>query len=129
MRHLLIAGLIFTGAIGLVQAFSPSQVTPIQIAQADERIRAIAGNYRVLGRNANGSRYSGQVLVSAVGDKAYFRWQINNDVFQGQGKFENGLPLIYWGQPEPVVDTLAPGGELAVIWNGGRANETLTSIR
>ncbi|MEM8794231.1 MAG: hypothetical protein AAGE61_01585 [Pseudomonadota bacterium] len=129
MRHLLIAGLIFTGAIGLLQAFSPSHFALVQISQADERIKAIAGNYRVLGRNANGSRYSDQFLFSAVGEKSYFLWQMNDDVFQGQGKFENGFPVIYRGQPEPVVHTLAPGGEFVGIRNGERANETLTPIR
>lgn len=87
--------------------------------------QSIAGSYRAEGRNPDGSTYAGSVQISEHGSTVQMRWQIGAQSYAGSGSRTGDVIRVNWGQPQPVVYVLMPGGELHGTWAGGRALERL----
>jgi hypothetical protein len=85
-----------------------------------------AGLYRVEGRNRDGSSYAGQMALEGEGNEYRLSWTIGDASYNGSGKFNNGLMIVEWGGPTPVVYALAADGRLVGLWDGGLASETAT---
>lgn len=90
----------------------------------------LSGSYRIQGVNPNGSRYTGQVTVTANGDVYNFRWRISNgDTFVGSGRLQGRIISVDWGQQYPVVYRIDDDGTLRGTWANGTASEDLVPIR
>lgn len=87
----------------------------------------ISGMYNVSGRNPDGSRYAGTVVISQVSGNTYsFTWKIGSQTFEGQGDLNGDTISVDWGQADPVIYKVRPDGTLMGLWARGRASETLT---
>lgn len=84
------------------------------------------GTYRVQGTNPDGSPYRGTVTITRSGTLYQLRWQIGQDVFQGQGTLNGRVLTVDWGQPDPVIYQVQRDGTLEGTWAKGRATERLT---
>ena len=85
----------------------------------------ISGNYRVEGRNPDGSRYSGTVTVQESGDAVAFAWIVANQSYAGVGKRVGRVVEVDWGAAHPVVYVIMPGGVMYGTWADGQAMERL----
>jgi hypothetical protein len=87
------------------------------------------GVYDVAGRNPNGSRYSGRVNITRLGDRYRFDWRVGSSTYQGTGALDGNVMVVNWGGSTPVIYALDTGGTLRGLWDAGRAAETLTPSR
>ncbi len=87
------------------------------------------GQYRCVGRAADGSRYSGVVSIRKRADQYEVEWKIDATMYRGTGTLEHDLLTVNWGSSTPVVYAIAPDGTLTGLWDGGRGEETLTPDR
>ena len=86
----------------------------------------ITGQYRVEGRNADGSAYSGLVNVNQVaGGGVGFAWAVAGQSYNGTGVREGRVVTVHWGDNTPVVYVIMPDGTLHGTWADGRALERL----
>lgn len=98
----------------------------VPLAARDDA-RDISGMYNVSGRNPNGSRYVGTVVISQVSGNTYsFTWKIGQQTFEGQGELRGDTISVDWGQTDPVIYKVRPDGTLMGLWARGTASETLT---
>ena len=89
----------------------------------------VGGTYTCEGKNPNGGRYQGTVVISGDANSGYtFSWTIGADSYQGTGTLSGDTLTVDWGQPEPVVyKVLNDGAELKGKWGpGGKGKEKLT---
>lgn len=123
----------------VVYSFAPDGVLDGEWADgtATERLSLYAaasgaapkkGLYRVEGHNSDGSRYAGQMALEGVGESNEYRlrWTVGSASYDGNGRFNNGLMIVDWGAPTPLVYALAADGRLVGLWDGGMASETAT---
>lgn len=90
----------------------------------------IAGAYRVEGRNADGSAYSGQLVLSTRGETYLGDWTIADQAYRGVGQLDGRVLTLQWSEgAEPVVYVLMPDGELHGTWSDGRALERAAPLR
>jgi hypothetical protein len=86
----------------------------------------IGGTYDAHGSNADGSSYTGTVVIKVEGSVYRFSWLISDGSnFHGTGRFSNNKIVVNWGQKYPVIYEIGAEGVLNGTWNNGRASETL----
>ncbi|MDC7787212.1 caspase family protein [Rhodoplanes sp. TEM] len=83
------------------------------------------GRYRVAGRNADGSRYSGSATLRPDGDRIRLSWRVGSG-YQGTGRLAGNVLTVDWGGATPIVYGLGADGILRGLWDAGRAEEVLT---
>jgi hypothetical protein len=89
-----------------------------------------AGKYTIRGVNPNGSRYGGEVTITADGGVYDFRWRISNgDIYRGKGRLRDRTLTVDWGQKYPVIYRIDDNGILRGKWDNGRASEDLVPNR
>jgi hypothetical protein len=93
---------------------------------ASGSVRPPQGEYRVDGRNPNGSRYRGRVAITPVGDRYRFDWRVGSQAYHGDGTLEGNVMVVQWGGSTPAVYAISPDGTLNGLWDAGRAGEILT---
>jgi hypothetical protein len=86
--------------------------------------RPVEGLYKVAGVNPNGTAYAGTVRITRLGTQYEVVWQIGS-VYRGVGGFRGDRLVIDWGQPYPVIYTLADDGRLFGSWANGAGSEVL----
>lgn len=88
----------------------------------------LPGIYRIDGRNPNGSRYGGKVLITAGETGIYnLLWRISNgETYSGRGRLNGDTLTVDWGQQYPVIYRVGRDGMLRGWWDNGRASENLT---
>jgi hypothetical protein len=96
---------------------------------ADAPVPLMEGRYAVSGRNANGSTYSGTVVLARQGGRYRLDWTVGRSRYSGTGVREGNLLAVDWGDATPVVYALAADGTLSGLWSSGRGEETLTPER
>ncbi len=86
--------------------------------------KKLAGFYTATGTNADGSTYSGEVEVRAVGENYYVVWCSGNAVFEGPAEVREGK--LYWHYSGAfsgiAIYDIGPGGLLEGRW-GTSENE------
>ncbi len=110
-----------------VGSFALAANLPAQ-AQVQQNVTVddIAGNYRVRGRNPDGSAYKGSVSIVDVDGVANLKWNVAGRIYKGQGNFIGNVLVVNWGSAHPVIYTVGLDGNLAGTWNDGQASEKLT---
>lgn len=91
--------------------------------------QSVTGQYRAEGMNANGSRYTGTVVVAQNGTQLRFNWTVGSSQYMGSGTRNGDILWIDWGSAHPVVYVKMPNGELHGTWDNGRALERLIPLR
>lgn len=89
----------------------------------------VGGTYTCEGKNPNGAKYQGTVVISGDANTGYsFSWTIGADSYQGTGTLSGDTLTVDWGAAEPVVYKVnADGSELKGRWGpGGKGKEKLT---
>lgn len=89
----------------------------------------VGGTYAVKGKNADGSKYKGTVVIAGDAASGYsFSWTIGKDSYQGTGTLSGDTLTVDWGAPDPVVYTVSDdGATLKGKWGpGGQNKENLT---
>jgi hypothetical protein len=84
------------------------------------------GQYKVEGRNADGTTYEGAVTISRHGKVYQLRWRVGSTSYKGSGTLKDNLLIVNWGSSTPVVYALAQDGSLTGLWDAGRGEEILT---
>lgn len=85
----------------------------------------ISGNYRVNGRNPNGSAYKGSVQIVDNNGATAVSWQVGR-AYSGVGRIEGRVLTVDWGSADPVIYVINPDGTLYGTWAKGKALELLT---
>lgn len=87
----------------------------------------LPGIYRIDGRNPNGSRYGGKVLITAGETGIYnLLWRISNgETYSGRGRLNGDTLTVDWGQQYPVIYRVGRDGMLRGWWDNGRGSENL----
>ena len=101
---------------------------PVATAASGE-VEPPQGLYRVTGRNADGSSYTGTVKLTAQGKGFALSWQVGSTSYRGKGTLKGNLLTVDWGSSTPVVYALAEDGSLTGLWDAGQGEETLTPDR
>ena len=105
------------------RASAPSSVLPER-----SRVMAmpvLAGIYRVLGTNPNGSHYKGMAALWPSGKDYELQWWIGRQTFFGSGHLAGRMLVVNWGQKSPVTYTFGAGNRLDGEWADGSAIEQL----
>ena len=92
---------------------------------AQNSLDLLEGRYEAVGRNPDGSTYTGSVSVSRQGRKFALIWQVGADSYRGVGVLEGNVLTVDWGDTTPVVYALTDDGILQGLWSGGRGAENL----
>ncbi|MFL9826021.1 caspase domain-containing protein [Rhodoplanes sp. SY1] len=100
------------------------RLVPFALA-APGRATPQEGRYRVAGRNADGSRYSGTLTLRRDGDRYRLNWKVGSS-YQGTGRLDGNILTVDWGAATPVVYALGSDGRLTGLWEAGRGEEVLT---
>lgn len=106
------------------QHISPNAPAFAQVQQ-QASVASLQGNYRVEGRNPDGSAYSGSLTIRDVDGVANFEWRVGSRAYRGQGSFIGNVLVVNWGSDAPVIYTIGLDGNLAGTWANGRASERL----
>lgn len=117
-------------------ATEPNKVAPVAPSQqvsaatAQEPVARpnppqLAGIYRAVGTNPDGSQYSGMTSIVAAGPDYEVTWWIGKQIFHGAGHLAGRMLVVEWGDAHPVIYPLGTGGVLAGEWADGTATETL----
>lgn len=111
-----------------ISVFGYAQILPPAYAQVQQNVAVaeLDGNYRVDGRNPDGSGYSGSVIIKSIDGVANFEWHVGNQVYKGQGTFVGNVLVVNWGSAAPVLYTVDLDGNLSGTWDNGKASERLT---
>ena len=88
----------------------------------------VTGQYRVDGRNPDGSPYSGVARVIQIGDRINITWEIAGRRFEGQGVVQGDEITVDWGDATPVIYIVLDDGTLSGTWAAGRGSDVLTPI-
>jgi len=137
VRHsplIIIDGVAMFTRRALLASLIAATLAPAAVAQGKkggpantmDSIIGIDGDYRSNGRNADGSAYSGNVVVVQQGDAVEFTWTISTDTYRGAGLIEGRIVTVDWGAATPVIYVAMPNGELHGTWDNGAALEKLT---
>ena len=97
--------------------------------EAQDKISRIEGQYSAVGRNPNGTTYSGIVTITWRNDAYLFVWKIGSSTYSGVGSLSGDTLTVDWGQQYPVIYKIQPSGRLTGLWDNDRATEDLTPIR
>ena len=96
------------------------------LAQKDNAGGQIGGTYSAQGVNADGSKYTGTVVIKQDGNQYRFSWLISSgDTYQGVGKRTGNQIVVDWGAKYPVIYQVGDDGVLKGKWDNGKASETL----
>lgn len=106
--------------LGILAALPVAAASPLR-AQG-----ALSGDYRVSGRNPDGSAYSGTVRVTEAAGAVSMFWQVGSQTYSGSGFREGRIVTVNWGDTTPVVYVIMPDGEWHGTWSDGTALEKLT---
>ena len=87
--------------------------------------QSIAGQYRVEGRNPDGSVYDGSVRIADNDGAIAMTWSVESHSYQGTGTRNQDVIWVDWGDQYPVVYVRMPDGALHGTWTNGRAVERL----
>jgi|GEM_PF-1294745 len=87
---------------------------------------SLAGKYNADGRNPDGSRYRGRVVITRDGNIYHFQWWIGQQTYRGQGQLVQNVLTIDWGEADPVIYQVLADGTLKGTWAAGKASENLT---
>src|SRR5262249_4652461 len=85
----------------------------------------LAGIYRVVGTNPNGSHYKGMAALWPSGKDYEFQWWIGRQTLAGSGHLAGRMLVINWGQKSPVIYSFGAGNRLDGEWADGSATEQL----
>jgi hypothetical protein len=85
----------------------------------------LAGLYRAVGTNPDGSRYAGMAALTPAREGYRFNWWIGRDVFTGSGRFAGRMLVVDWGQKHPVIYSFDKAKRLDGEWANNSATETL----
>lgn len=98
----------------------------VPFGQSAAGVEPRPGNYRVAGRNPDGSRYTGTLKLARNGDVYDLKWSIGSSAYSGRGRLENGLLVVEWGGATPVIYAPDGDGALRGLWDAGAGEEVLT---
>lgn len=84
----------------------------------------LTGDYRVEGRNPNGSSYKGSVQIVETNGRVTMNWQVGRS-YSGLGLVEGRVLSVNWGAADPVIYVINPDGTLYGTWAKGKALELL----
>jgi hypothetical protein len=87
------------------------------------------GQYRVSGKNPNGSRYTGSLSIASQGGRYHLDWRVGSTAYRGSGTLDSNVLTVNWGSSTPVIYALAADGTLKGLWEAGRGEETATPLR
>jgi len=101
---------------------------------ADTDTLHLSSSYKAVGKNPDGSSYTGTVTVKIISDTTYtIEWKTGDSVTKGFGmRMNDTLSATYMlnGQPGLVIYKLQSDGSLAGIWaikgESGNGSEILT---
>jgi hypothetical protein len=98
----------------------------------DERRRReradLAGDYRLSGRNSDGSAYRGLVRIRESGGGYRVLWLVGRDLYRGTGVRIGDRFTAGWGEGRPITYHIHSNGVLEGRWDDGEATETLTPV-
>ena len=94
--------------------------------QTSVSVTDIVGNYRVNGRNPDGSAYSGTLSISDDLGTAALIWKVGSRTYKGSGQFKGNILVVDWGDAHPVIYAVGVNGNLFGTWADGAASEKLT---
>ena len=110
-----------------VSLTTPPQVLPQTVPKNHAPAQRLPGKYTIDGRNPNGSRYGGKVIITVEGATYKFLWRISNgDTYHGKGRLHGDTLTVDWGQKYPVIYRVNDDGTLRGRWANGRGIEYLT---
>ena len=93
-------------------------------APLDAREDGLSGEYQVEGRNADGSPYSGQLVLAQEGETIRADWRVGETRYSGYGALEGRVLEIQRSPGQaPFVYVAMPGGVLHGTWDDGYALE------
>lgn len=98
--------------------------TPAQQAVS----RKIEGQYSAMGRNPNGTTYSGIVTITKRSEAYLLVWKIGSTTYSGTGSLTGNMLTVEWGAPYPVIYAVQADGRLIGTWNNGTATENLIPL-
>jgi hypothetical protein len=84
-----------------------------------------SGNYRVEGRNPDGTPYHGTAKAVQTGDMVQVLWSGGKQAYSGQGPREGRVVTIDWGAGAPVIYVVMENGDMHGTWDNGRALDLL----
>ncbi len=88
--------------------------------------QSLSGNYRVEGRNPDGSAYFGVVTLVDHGSEVTVAWEVGSSSYAGRGIKEGRILTVDWGAASPVIYVRdVATGALYGTWDRGRASERL----
>lgn len=85
----------------------------------------LTGNYRVNGRNPDGSAYEGSVQIVDNGGAVAMSWQVGS-TYSGVGVVQGRVLSVNWGSDAQVIYVINADGTLYGTWARGTALELLT---
>lgn len=125
----ILASMAFAVAVWL-SAFTPPAVANGPDFNLAQSAPVIGGTYDAHGSNADGSPYTGTVVIKVDGGVYRFSWLISDgSSYSGTGRFSNNKIIVNWGQKYPVIYEIGAEGVLNGAWANGRASETLIPRR
>jgi len=94
----------------------------------------LASTYKAVGKNSDGSPYTGTVAVKIISDTTFsIEWKIGNSITKGFGmRLNDTLSATYMldGEPGLIIYKVQSDGSLEGIWaikgQSGNGSETLT---
>ena len=114
-------------SVPAVSATIRPQVFPPTVSKNHAPAHKLAGRYTIDGRNPNGSRYRGSVIITVEGATYNFLWRISNgSTYHGKGRLHGDTLTVDWGQKDPVIYRVKDDGTLRGRWANGRGTENLT---
>lgn len=117
-------------AMGTTSGLGASQPSVASQSATREPTQNLKGAYSVVGVNPNGTKYRGEVTITADGDLYFFRWRISDgQIFRGKGRLSGRTLTVDWEQDYPVIYQVKDDGTLTGTWGNGRAREYLTPDR
>jgi TolB-like protein len=114
-----IADLLNTGEKGEKTKPSAGQAVSVKLE----------GQYSAMGRNPNGTTYSGIVTITKRSEAYLFVWKIGSTTYSGTGSLDGNILTVEWGAPYPVIYAVQPDGRLIGTWNNGTATENLIPLQ
>jgi len=104
------------------------------VISAHADVLQLASTYKAVGKNTDGSPYTGTVSIKIISDTTFsIEWKIGDSVTKGFGmRMNDSLSATYMleGQPGLVIYKVQSDGSLLGIWaikgQSGSGEETLT---
>jgi len=104
------------------------------VISAHAEVLQLASSYKAVGKNGDGSDYTGTVSVKVISDTTFsIEWKIGGSVTKGFGmRMNDTLSATYMlnGQPGLIIYKVQNDGSMSGIWAirglSGNGSETLT---